>query len=76
MKTTIAIGFIIAVARVWMGLNFEPEPFHWLQAYKDTAHLFMGGLAVAWWNNRHRWQLDLFCWLCVVEVLVAAMTRI
>lgn len=71
MRTTIAIAVLFAVARIWVGLNFTPEPFHWLQAYKDAAHLFMGGLAVAWWLQRFRWQWWTFWALNVIEVAVA-----
>lgn len=76
MKTTIAIGMLLAAVRIWIGFNIEPESFHWVQAYKDAAHLFMGGLAVAWWHGRQRWQWRLFWALNVVEVAVAVMSRV
>jgi len=76
MKTTVAIGLVLAVARVWIGFNVEPESFAWSQAYKDVAHLFMGGLAVAWWIKRLRWQWWLFWALNIVEVGVAIASRL
>lgn len=76
MKITLAIGVVLAATRVWIGFNIEPEPFHWVQAYKDTAHLFMGGLAVAWWIKRLRWQWYLFWGLSIVEVIVAVASRV
>lgn len=56
MKTTLAIGLALAVIRIWIGFNIHPESFHWIQAYKDSAHLFMGGLAVSWWVNRVKYR--------------------
>ena len=53
MKTTILIGVLLAAVRIWLGFNIEPESFRWDQVFKDAAHLFMGGLAVAWWFNRY-----------------------
>jgi hypothetical protein len=76
MKQTIAFGLLLAVGRIWIGMNHAPESFQWLQVYKDAAHLFMGGLAVAWWFNRHPWQWWLFWSLNVVEVAVAILSRI
>jgi hypothetical protein len=76
MKTTLLFGALLALARVWIGLNVEPESFHWVQAYKDTAHLFMGGLFVAAWRDRQRWQWKLFWGLCAIEVAVAVWSRI
>lgn len=76
MKTTIAIGILFIVTRIWIGMTVEPESFHWVQAYKDAAHLFIGGLAVAWWFNRHRWQWRLFWLLNAVEVAVAVLSRV
>lgn len=76
MKLTLAIAALLAAARIWLGFNVEPEAFQWVQVYKDSAHLFMGGLAVAWWYGRHDWQWLLFCAMCVLEVTVAILSRI
>lgn len=76
MKLTIFIGLILAVIRIWMGINITPGAFDWTQVYKDMAHLFMGGLAVAWWFNRYKWQWRLFWFLNAVEVAVAILSRI
>jgi peptidoglycan/LPS O-acetylase OafA/YrhL len=75
MRLTIAFGLLLVVGRVWLGMHHPPESFEWIQAYKDTAHLFMGGLAVAWWFQRKRWQWWLFWALNVVEVAVAILSR-
>lgn len=76
MKTTLAIGFVLVFLRVYLGFHVEPEPFTWFQLYKDAAHLFMGGLAVAWWFQRTRWQWWLFWALNAVEVAVAVLSRV
>ena len=74
--SAILIGSVLAAVRIWMGLNIEPEVFEWLQAYKDVAHVFIGGLAVAWWFQRSDWQWWLFWALNAVEVSVAILSRI
>ena len=75
MKTTLAIGIVLAASRIWLGFTVEPEAFSWFQAYKDAAHLFMGGLAVAWWVKRLAWQWWLFWILNGIEVAVAVISR-
>ena len=72
----IAVGVVLAIIRIWMGFAVEPESPSWVDVYKDVAHLFIGGLAVAWWHARHRWQWRLFWSLNVVEVAVAVLSRI
>jgi uncharacterized membrane protein YcaP (DUF421 family) len=43
-------------------------------AFQAVAHLFMGGLAVAWWKNRSHWQLlVLFITLTILETVCAFM---
>lgn len=90
MKRTIAFGLLLAAGRVLIGMNHPPESFDWLQAYKDTAHLFMGGLFIAAWYaqpgswsslmfwriKRLKWQWWLFWLLNVVEVTMAILSRI
>lgn len=76
MKTTIAFGLLLAASRVWLGATVEPEEFQWVQVYKDIAHLYMGGLAVAWWYKRYKWQWWLFWSLNAVEVAVAIWSRV
>jgi len=76
MKYAVAFGLMLAVARVWLGFNVEPDTFTWVQAYKDTTHLFMGGLAVALWVYDHLWQWRLFWGLCILEVAVAVLSRV
>jgi hypothetical protein len=76
MNTTLAIGFVFAVSRIWLGFIVEPEPFSWFSVYKDAAHMFIIWLATAWWFQRHAWQWWLFWALNVVEVSVAIWSRI
>jgi len=76
MRITILIGIILALIRIWMGFNIEPDSFHWTQAYKDTAHLFMGGLLVSAWIASSRWKWVLFWSLNIVEVAVAIFSRV
>ena len=76
MKITILFGMLLIVIRIWIGCTVEPEQFNWVAAFKDTAHLFMGGLAVAWWIQKHPWQWKLFWVLNLVEIAVAVLSRI
>jgi hypothetical protein len=76
VNITLAIGILFAASRIWLGFVVEPEVFSWFDAYKDAAHLFMGGLAVAWWLQRHAWQWWLFWALNAVEIAVAIWSRI
>ena len=76
MKITITFGLLLAAIRVFIGCTVDPDPFAWVQAYKDAAHLFMGGLAVSWWVNRLRWKWWLFWGLGVLEVAVATLSRV
>jgi hypothetical protein len=76
MKTIATIGFVLVYLRIWIGINFEPEPFHLLQAYKDIAHVFIGGLGVAWYYSKEHWQWHLFWFMCGVEITTAIITRL
>lgn len=60
MFVTIIIGILLGCLRVAgiKGIFFQA-----------IAHLFMGGLAVAWWEQRTRWQLWLFIFLTVLETV-------
>jgi len=75
MIYTILLGVLLALSRIYLGFNVEPEEFHWISVYKDTAHLFMGGLFVAWYIKRYKWQWYLFWALNIVEVAVAVFSR-
>ena len=68
-------GAMLAIGRVWIGVSIPPESLTFVDLYKDVAHLFMGGLAVAWWFQRERWQWNLFWALNVIEVAVAVLSR-
>lgn len=74
--SVIAFGVILAVARVYIGLTIEPEHMTIVAVYKDVAHLFIGGLAVAWWIQRCPWQWYLFWVLNSVEVATAIISRV
>jgi hypothetical protein len=76
MYFTILFAIFLAVVRVIIGFNVEPEHFTWVQLYKDFAHLFMGGLFAFWLNQKKAWQWRLFWILNVVEVAVAVFSRI
>lgn len=86
MIPTLAFAILLAVIRLWIGLNIPPESFQWVEAYKDVAHLFMGGLGVAWWMHLEseeaefepalNWQFWLFVALCIIEVAVAIFSRL
>lgn len=76
MFGTIAFCFVLAASRIWIGYTVEPENFTWISAYKDVAHLFMGGLFVAAWIKGHRWQWTLFWIMNAVEVAVAVCSRV
>ena len=75
MYSTLLIGGILGAMRIWMGFNVTPESFHWTQAYKDAAHLFMGGLFVAAKRDSQKWQWLLFWGLSALEVAVAVLSR-
>lgn len=76
MKKTILFALVLACLRIYMGFTMEPEPATLAQVYKDTAHLFMGGLFVAAWLQKHKWQWATFWTLNVVEVAVAILSRV
>ena len=88
MIPTMLIAAIFAIARIWIGFNIEPDSFTWIAAYKDAAHLFMGGLTLsAWlaqpgswsslmfWKVKLCWQWQVFWFLNVVEVITAILSR-
>ena len=75
MRLTILAALLIGAMRIWMGFNVPTESFEWLQVYKDVAHLFMGGLFVAWRIVRQKWQKYLFVGLCALEIVVAVASR-
>lgn len=58
MKLAVAIAAVFAAIRIWMGLRVPPESVSLVGTYKALAHLFVGGLAVAWWAAlRASWDL-------------------
>jgi len=75
MKATIAFAVALSAVRVWIGATVDPEPLSFVQVYKDIAHLFMGGLAVAWWRDQEQWQWRTFWTLNAIELAVALISR-
>lgn len=75
MKQVIVMGLIFAIMRVSFAFVVPPDTFSWFQVYKDLAHLFMGGLSVAWWIQRNKWQWNLFWLMNFIEVATAILTR-
>lgn len=76
MKTTIAFAIVLAALRIYIGFACVPEHFTWVSAFKDVAHLFMGGLLVALWMQRKRWQHITFWSMNALEVAVAVLSRV
>lgn len=76
MKTTLLIGTLFIIGRIFLGITVPPESATFSDFYKDAAHLFVGGLAVAAWIQKQKWQWVLFWLLIVVEVIVAVLSRI
>ena len=75
-KRVVCLAVVLAIIRIWIGLTVEPDVFSWVAAYKDMAHIFMGGLGVAWWLEQKRWQSTLFVAMTALEVAVAGLSRI
>lgn len=75
MRLTLIVGIVIGILRIVIGMNFPPQTPDLVSVYKDIAHLFMGGLAVALYRDRKEWQSNLFWGLCFLEVLAAILSR-
>jgi hypothetical protein len=69
-------GIILATIRVYLGFTVEPQHATLFDIYKDVAHLYMGGLFVAWRIQKKRYQFWLFWMMCLLEVAVATLSRI
>lgn len=67
----IAFGFALIIGRLFV----HPSHPTIADVYKDVAHLFIGGLFVAWLLQRQPWQKVLFWALCAWEVFVAIGSR-
>lgn len=70
------VALALAIVRVYLGMYVEPESFTWVNAYKDMAHVFIGGLLVAAWLKKNRTLWFLFWALNIVEVTVAIWSRL
>lgn len=71
----ITIALVLGLLRIWIGAKFAPEPFKWLNVYKDIAHIYIGGLIVAWYYEKELWQAYTAIGLTVLEVTVAIWSR-
>jgi hypothetical protein len=71
----IAAALLLAIGRVWIGATISPQPVRVDSIFKDVAHVFIGGLFVAAWIQRQRWQWVTFWALNAVEVAVAVWSR-
>ena len=69
-------GIALTVLRISLALEYPPESFTWFNAYKDIAHVYIGGVGTAWWIQRQQWQIVLFLGVNAVEVTAAVFSRI
>lgn len=79
MYPVIIFAVVLGLLRVLIGITVEPEPITWVGAYKAVAHLFMGGLFVAWLGQPvpyGRWMGATFGLLCLLELGVALWSRL
>lgn len=74
MVPAIYLGFALAFLRVLFVIDGKPESVIAWQSFQAVAHLFVGGLFVAWCFQRQDWQKRLFWSLVAVEVLSAAFS--
>jgi len=65
----------VAVALLIGRLFVHPGTPTRVDIYKDAAHLFVGGLFIAWRIQRNRWQAILFWLMCAWEVFVSLGSR-
>ena len=78
-QIVLALGAVLAVVRIYIGYAVAPAEASAVGAYEAIAHVFMGGLLVAAWNSAGsiatNWRWQLFWALCVLEVVVAVLSR-
>lgn len=72
----IAAAVLVSVRLAMVVYQIDPGQFTWVDLYKDTAHLFVGGLGGAWLVSRKAWQWELFWFLAIAETVCAVLTRI
>lgn len=70
-KIIILIAVLLLIARVFI----HPAAPTIAEVYKDAAHLFVGGLFVAWRIQKNKWQKYLFIIMCAWELLIASGSR-
>ena len=72
----LVVAFALAAIRGFMVVGVPPRPASLLLSYEAAAHVFVGGLFVAWRYTRDRRRLWLFVALCVIEVVAAIASRV
>jgi len=70
------VAVTLALGRIYLGYTTTPEPVTTVAVFKDFAHLFVGGLFVAWWLTKQNYLWYTFLGLCIVEIVVATLQRI
>lgn len=75
MKYWIITAVVLALGRLYIGLNIPPEPMSFSDVYKDVAHLYMGGLFVTARMKNKKWLWSLFWGLGALEVVIAVLSR-
>jgi heme/copper-type cytochrome/quinol oxidase subunit 2 len=76
------VSVVLACSRVFIGLTVPPEHITWVAAYKAVAHIFIGVVGAMLYTTRkyrpheHDEWRAMFWGLCIIEILVAAASRI
>ena len=76
MKAIIVIAVVLAVSRLFIGLELENLPPLAVNVYKDLAHVYMGVLVTVWYFQRKSWQIKLWWLLNFVEIVVAVSSHL
>jgi hypothetical protein len=76
MNAFVFTAWILAVLRVYIGATTEPESLSWVDVYKDVAHVYVGFLLALAWGRQDRKLWLLFWMMCVLEVMVAILSRV
>lgn len=73
---SVLAGLLLIAMRIVIAVRFPPESASMVGSYQAVAHLFVGGLAVAYYFQRKRWQAVLFWLLIAVEISAAVLSRV
>jgi hypothetical protein len=76
VKYLILLALPIGFLRVYIGATTEPESLSWVDVYKDVAHVYIGFLLALAWDRQDRELWLLFWMMCVLEVMVAILSRV